>query len=395
VKSAKRIRILLTVPHLSRTASPYREMMAISKHLRHEEFDLTICALRDGGSQETGPLLDKMGIPWFVSLFRPRKPSIREFWLSHRAQKEISRRGPFDIQHSLDFTSSPAEALAARVRSRRYVYNQRNLNQNGHAFALRIKFLLSNRIVAIADHVRNFLLDHGAASSRLVRIYNGIDVEQVDLDMPPPVDIASRNLLLVLGNIQPSKRHEDIIRAMPLILERAPQMRLAMGGNVYNQPYLAELRQLAVQLKVEDKVDFLGGRSDVFELMRRAKALVLCSESEGLPWVILEAMAARLPVIVSDIEAHREIVDDGRTGLLARLGQPATYAAAVTQILDNPDFASRLASQARDRLEREFTAVTMVRQLEQMYREMMASRKSRKVAQDALIPNQMPHSQAE
>jgi glycosyltransferase involved in cell wall biosynthesis len=77
------------------------------------------------------------------------------------------------------------------------------------------------------------------------------------------------------------------------------------------------------------------------------------------------------------------------------LGQPATYAAAVTQILDNPDFASRLASQARDRLEREFTAVTMVRQLEQMYREMMASRKSRKVAQDALIPNQMPHSQAE
>jgi glycosyltransferase involved in cell wall biosynthesis len=368
-------------------------MMAIAKHLCRDEFDLTICSLRDGGHQETGPRLDKLGIPWFVSLFRPRNPSVREFWLSHRGQTEISRRGPFDIQHSLDFTSSPAEALAARVRSRRYVYNQRNLNQNGHASALKVKFSLSNRIVAIADHVRDFLVGQGAASSKLVRIYNGIDLEQVDLDMPLPIDdIASRNLILVLGNIQPSKRHEDIIRALPLILEQHPQMRLAMGGNVYNQAYLTELRQLAVELKVDDKVDFMGARSDVLELMRRSRALVLCSESEGLPWVILEAMAARLPVIVSDIEAHREVVDDGRTGLWARLKEPATYAAAVNQILSNPEFASRLASQARDRLEREFTAVTMVRQLEQMYREMTASRK---VVRAAVISNQMSRSQAE
>jgi glycosyltransferase involved in cell wall biosynthesis len=390
---AKPIRVLLTVPHLNRTASPYREMMAIVKYLNRDEFDLTICSLRDGGAQDTGPVLDKLGIPWFVSLFRTRNVSLREFWLSHKGQVEIERRGPFDIQHSLDFTSSPIEAFSARIRSRRYVYNQRNLNQNGHPRALRMKFLLSNRIVAIADHVRDFLVEQGAAASKLVRIYNGIDLEQTDQDIPAPAGNVERNLILVLGNIQPSKRHEDIIRALPAILEKNPKARIAIGGNLYNEGYSAELRKIAEELNVADKVEFLGARRDVFSLMQQSRALVLCSESEGLPWVILEAMAASLPVVVSNIRAHSEIVADRQTGLLVELGKPASYAAALNELFGNAAFADVLAAQARARLERDFTAESMVRQLEHMYRGMMEKAPA-SVSQDALAANQVSHSRA-
>lgn len=105
--------------------------------------------------------------------------------------------------------------------------------------------------------------------------------------------------------------------------------------------------------------------------MRQSKALVLCSESEGLPWVILEAMTARLPFVGSDISANREVVENERTGLLSPLGDPAGYAESIHRLMSNPGLASRLTSEARAMVERRFSAVVMVRQTEKMYREMM------------------------
>ncbi|MGA3294916.1 MAG: GT4 family glycosyltransferase PelF [Candidatus Acidiferrales bacterium] len=369
MKPSKRIRVLLTVPHLNRTQSPYREMMAIAKYLDRDEFDLSICALRNGGHEETGPILDRLGIPWFTAIFRPRKLSAGELKVVWRAQRQINRHGPFDIQHSLDFTSNPTEAIAATICGRRYVYNQRNMNENGHPFALRMKFRFSGRIVAIADHVREFLVEQGARPRRLVKIPNGLDLEQTDLEFSKTTSQPG-NLILVLGQMEPRKRHQDVIKAMPAVLERHPQMRLAIAGHVYNTAYFEELRRLVAELGLQASVDFLGARNDVPELMRQSKALVLSSESEGLPWVILEAMAARLPVVASDIPANREVVKNGQTGLLAPLGDPAGYAESLNRLLIDPGLAARIAAEARAMVERRFAAEVMVRQTEGMYREM-------------------------
>ena len=381
---SRRIRVLLTVPHLNRTASPYREMAAIAKHISKEEFDLTVCALRDAGHEETGPFLEGLGVSWFVTPFRPRKRTAREFWENYRAQIEIERHGPFDIQHSLDFTSSPIEAIAARIWSRPYIYNQRNMNENGHPFALRMKFRFSNRIIAIADHVREFLVEQGASPKKLIKIRNGIDLQETDRELSA-ANCERTDLILVLGQVEPRKRHQDIIQAMPAVLEKHPMMWLAIAGNVYDQPYLNDLRKLAEDLGLQSKVEFLGGRDDVPQLLRQARALVLCSESEGLPWVILEAMAARLPFIGSDINAHREIVQNERTGILTALGDPAGYARALDRVLSDPDFADSLTRQARAVVERDFSAQGMVRELERMYRNMMASRTRPDFVKDALV----------
>ena len=384
MNSSKRIRVLLTVPHLNRTASPYREMAAIAKHINKEDFDLTVCALRDAGHEETGPFLERLGVSWFVVPFRPRKRSAREFRTNYQAQKEIARRGPFDIQHSLDFTSSPVEAIAARMWSRPYIYNQRNMNENGHPRALRIKFRFSTRIIAIADHVREFLVEQGAAPSKLIKIRNGIDLEDTDRELAA-AKCEPSELILVLGQIEPRKRHQDIIKAMVTVRERHPAMRLAIAGNVYDQAYLDQLRTLANELGLQDKVEFLGGRDDVPQLLKQARALVLCSESEGLPWVILEAMAARVPFVGSDIRAHREIIQSGSTGMLTPLGDPAGYASALDRVLSDPNFAQTVTSQARAALERDFSAIGMVRQTERMYREVMAGRTLPEFVKDGLV----------
>jgi glycosyltransferase involved in cell wall biosynthesis len=368
----KRIRILVTVPHLNRTASPYREMMAIAKHICKREFDLTICTLRNAGHEETGPRLASLGVPWFLSVFRPRNRRAGEIVGSCQAQREIERHGHFDIQHSLDFTSSPAEAMGARVRGTQYIYNQRNMNENGHPFALRMKFRLSNKIVSIADHITEFLLREGAPASKIVKIPNGIDLEDTDRELAAAGNCEPQDRILVLGQIEPRKRHQDIIKAMSKLIEKHPNLRLSIAGNVYHQDYLNGLKQLANELGLAGKVEFLGGRDDVPALLRQSKALVLCSESEGLPWVILEAMAARLPFVGSNIGAHREVVRHERTGLLAPLGEPDGFATALDRVLSNPEFAARLTTEARARVESDFSAARMVRETEEMYRGMMA-----------------------
>ena len=368
--TSKRIRVLLTVPHLNRTASPYREMAAIAKHISKEDFDLTVCALRDAGHEDTGPVLENLGVSWFVTPFRSRRTSAREFWINYQAQKEIARRGPFDIQHSLDFTSSPMEALGAKLWGRPYIYNQRNMNENGHANALRMKFFFSDRIIAIADHVREFLVEQGASPAKLIKIRNGIDLDDTDRELSA-AKCDRENLILVLGQIEPRKRHQDIIKAMAMLRERHPALRLAIAGNVYDQVYLDSLKKLASELGIQDAVEFLGGRDDVPRLLRQARALVLCSESEGLPWVILEAMAAELPFVGSDIKAHREIIQTGRNGILAKLGEPEGYAGALDRLLSDAEFTKRLTTQARADVEANFSAAGMVRQLERMYRDIM------------------------
>jgi glycosyltransferase involved in cell wall biosynthesis len=162
-------------------------------------------------------------------------------------------------------------------------------------------------------------------------------------------------------------------------------MRLAIAGNVYDQAYLDQLRTLANELGLQDEVEFLGGRDDVPQLLKQAKALVLCSESEGLPWVILEAMAARVPFVGSDIRAHREIIQSGSTGMLTPLGDPAGYAAALDRVLSDPNFAQTVTSQARAALERDFSAIGMVRQTERMYRDVMTGRTLPHFVKDGLV----------
>jgi glycosyltransferase involved in cell wall biosynthesis len=382
--TSKRIRVLLTVPHLNRTASPYREMAAIAKHISKEDFDLTVCALRDAGHEETGPFLEKLGVSWFVTPFRSRRTSAREFWTNYQAQKEIARRGPFDIQHSLDFTSSPMEAVGAKLWGRPYIYNQRNMNENGHANALRMKFFFSSQIIAIADHVREFLVEQGAAPTKLIKIRNGIDLDDTDRELAA-AKCGRENLILVLGQIEPRKRHQDIIKAMATLRELHPAVRLAIAGNVYDQVYLDSLKKLASELGIHDAVEFLGGRDDVPKLLRRARALVLCSESEGLPWVILEAMAAELPFVGSDINAHREIIQTGQNGILAKLGEPEGYAVALDRILSDADFTKRLTRQARADVETNFSAAGMVRQLERMYRDIMTKSAHRGLVKSPLL----------
>jgi glycosyltransferase involved in cell wall biosynthesis len=367
-------RILLTMPHLNSSASPYREMMALVRHLDRSAFRLTVCGLREKYPPEVEASLRDLGAECMVARFRPTGHTPGQLLAAVRDQKLIEQAGPFDIQHSLDFSSSPFEAACARLRSRKYVYNQRNLNEGGSAALLRAKLALSNRIITVAEHASQFVLLHGGAPGKLRRIYNGIDPEELDRAAGPALPMDQRQpYILVVGQIEPRKHHEDAIRSFAVLARENPQVRLGIAGSVYHADYQKKLECVARDLGVADRVDFLGARQDIPALMRRSRALLCCSESEGLPWVILEAMTLGLPVVASSIPAHCELLDHGRSGLLTPGGDVAGFASALEILFSSPSLGGNLARCARRTIENRFSIQAMVEQTQSVYEELLRS----------------------
>jgi glycosyltransferase involved in cell wall biosynthesis len=100
--------------------------------------------------------------------------------------------------------------------------------------------------------------------------------------------------------------------------------------------------------------------------------LIHCADSEGLPWVVLEAMAAGLPVVGSSIGPIYEMLESEKTGLIVPLGDPAGYASALKRLMTQPKLSEQLAQNARHLAVDKFSARSMVKQIAGLYRELAA-----------------------
>ncbi len=369
----RKIRILLTVPHLHSTQSPYREMIAIVRYLPRDEFDLTVCALRDTPNENTVSVLNSYRIPWMIARFRPRGKTLKKVMESLKDQSIIDQSGPFDIQHSLDFTSSPFEAYMAHRKGRRYLFNQRNMNEGGNSILLRLKALLADKIIAISDHTEKFMLHHNASASKLEKIYNGIDLQEINSTEASSETLPFTQFVLSVGHIERRKRHQDVIRAFAMIDPHENGLHLGIAGGFHDQKYYEELQNTIQKLNISDRVSFLGNRKDIIGLMKRAKALIICSESEGggPTWVVLEAMAVGLPIVASDIEANNKAIFNGKTGILVPLANVKEYAQALSILLSDPNVRTTFAENSKKLLLEKFSAEGMVQNVAALYRRLL------------------------
>ncbi len=189
-------------------------------------------------------------------------------------------------------------------------------------------------------------------AGRLVRV-EGVGVDLTDFAPAGSGEAASLRaelglepadeVVLMVAEFIPRKRHRDPVEALA-ILGRA-DVHLALAGT---GPEMEAVAAMAAERGVADRVHLLGFRHDVPALMRAADVLVLPSEHEGLPTCVIEAQAAGLPVIGSDIRGTRDLLEAG-CGVLVPLGDPAALAEAMRAVLDDPDYAAALAARGRGR----------------------------------------------
>jgi polysaccharide biosynthesis protein PelF len=176
-----------------------------------------------------------------------------------------------------------------------------------------------------------------------------------------------------VGRLDRKKRVEDFIRAAGIIRRSRPDARfLVIGGaDAFMPDYELELHALASDFGLDGSVEFLGDRSDVPQLLCALDVFVWLSRAEGMPHVIAEAGAARLPVVATRDNGSEQQLHDGVSGLHVPHEDAAAVAAAVVRLLEDDALRRRLGTALRRKVERQYSALVVVPQWESLFEEVL------------------------
>ena len=204
---------------------------------------------------------------------------------------------------------------------------------------------------------------------RGVEIKNAVHVDARFKKQPADPNPDPVRTILFAGRITAQKNWRCLLRAMPLI-DAQHSYRLTICGDGEDA---RELRDLVDELKLQDKVTLLGYRRDLYAIMQSADVLVFPSWYEGMPNVLLEALAIGIPSIVSDIPSHRDLIGDTRCAMTFNPNSPAELASRISEFFANPSYASEMA-RAGWNIAEAHTPLAMAGQYRDFYRDMMAGR---------------------
>jgi glycosyltransferase involved in cell wall biosynthesis len=292
-------------------------------------------------------------------------------------QRRIAVVHSFDLYSNIFFLPAAAAARApVRIGSRREI----NAGKSTGQLALqRAAYACAHRIVANAEAARARLRREGVRSPRITVVPNGLDLERFT---PKPAGRARRRLLM-LANLRPGKGHDALIDAMPLVLRRFPDARLAIAGDGTER---AQLEARVRARGVAGAVSFEGHCDDVPARMMNADLFVLPSESEAFPNAVIEAMAVGLPVIATSVGGIVEAVIDGHTGLLVAPRDSVALADRICRLMDDPPLAQTLASRGRALVEAHYGLDRMVSSIEQIYDDELVRRAPGLITRSQLAP---------
>lgn len=228
------------------------------------------------------------------------------------------------------------------------------------AFLKRLSLPWVARVITISrTHAALLTARHGVPRERLQVIYNGVE------DPGPPVSRPATPVRLVcVGQIEGRKGQDLLIEALPRWLERGFDLRLVLVGD---GPTRADLMNRATALGLGERVRFPGRLPSAAEELRQAHLLLVPSRIEGLPFTILEGMAAGACVVASALPGLDEAVEPGTSGLLLPPGNLEAWVEGVAGLLADRPRLDRLAAAGRSRFEERFRLTRMVAETMAVY----------------------------
>lgn len=235
-----------------------------------------------------------------------------------------------------------------------HFYNDARKQLNGGAYRLmeRLMLYVTDCLIVINQEDRAAATNLVGGGKTKIWQMNGVGVDlsvyrrrAKDNDFKLALGVPDdAQVLLVVGELNENKRPQDVLFALRELQE---DVHIIFAGD---GPLLGTLKRDAQRLGLDRRVHFLGSRSDIPRLLGVADVLVLASRREGLPRCVMEAMAAELPVVATNIRGCRDLLEGG-AGMLVEPCDPRALASAVDEILHDRELATRLADSAWQRIQ--------------------------------------------
>ncbi len=277
----------------------------------------------------------------------------------------ILREQKIDIVHAQDQDTIIYAGLASRLLGIPSVMTRHVLEESKVNWKKRLRMQLVyfsarygiTKVIAVSEMVRQYFSKQARISlSKIEKIYNGIEFEKFK-------QIACRNEIrarlgwdlnrptgIFVSVLRPGKGFELLFDCIPYVRQVIPDFQVKLVGSGKLE---AELREKAIPLG--DAVEFLGQRMDIPELLGASDLLIQASWSEALPTVLIEAGAASLPVVATNVGGSAEIVQSGIGGLLVTPGDSRAIADAVVELLQHPEKSRQMGERAHQFVQENFS----------------------------------------
>ena len=375
------IRLLNVVPTLL-CGGTENHFMTLSRSLDADRFDVRFACLRRWGPFVAELTARKVPLTEYrVATFRSVNALVQQAKLA-----KYIRQQAVQIVHTYSFYGNvfavpPARLVApvviASIRDRAPYLTEMQKRVQRHVCKW------ADCVLVNAEAVKTWLVNDGYDASQIVVIPNGIDLTPFKntgdrMAMRRSLGVGDGvRLVGVVSRLSRLKGIEDFIAAAAIIAARHDDVRFAIVGEqspIKNIEYLDELSALAARLGIGDKVIFTGLRSDVPALMSAFDVSVMPSLNEALSNVLLESMAAGAAVVATDVGGTSEALANGVNGLLVKPGDPASMAAAIERLLDDPALARGLGARAKQTISDRFSLDRMVAATESLYDRLLTSK---------------------
>jgi glycosyltransferase involved in cell wall biosynthesis len=289
------------------------------------------------------------------------------------------RRDGISILHSHGFKSDVMGLIAGRVAGTRIISTPHGWSKEQDRKLLLYErmskacFKFFDRVCPLSQSLYNGLLDDGIKQSRMTLIVNGVDIREID-ETPSKTRANGKKRIGYIGQFVEGKALDDLVAAFFRLDRNDCELYLIGDGPCRNE-ILKRIELPDGQLAVYCP----GYTSHRLEDLKSFDVFVLPSLSEGIPRCIMEAQAAGVPVVGTDIEGIRVLIKHEETGLLVPPGNPIELAEGINRILNAPELAAKLAAAGRKLIEEKFSAAKMAAQYEDLYLSLTGEQRGRGV----------------
>ena len=235
---------------------------------------------------------------------------------------------------------------------------------------------LASRILFVSEAHRQETEHLERLGRRTVVLHNPLDLDQYagGNSIRPALGLQKDDIvLLTVGQIEPRKGIDVVLEVMRRLAPAYPRLRLLVAGpvkagrEVFAEALMAQARTPALA----GRVQFLGSRSDIPDLLGSADIFTLPSSQETFGLVVGEAMVASLPVVTTDVGGIPEVVGDPDAAVMLPVGDLDAFTGAIERLVRNPDERRALGARGRRSVERRFGRAAFARDLEAIYRELL------------------------